>query len=157
MPKPDRTSCGLIGRVAILATDTRRPLSGQEGKRNFVDAGGRLLYFRGGFLSGTGEGRFFMTVLDAVRWKELPDPGWQSYAAVDKRTPPKEASMRREETNLRQQVLLGAAILLVVIPSLLVGVSVADGTWPPLTDLRYVLVLIGLVGLLLLRFRTPAA
>jgi len=54
----------------------------------------------------------------------------------DGRTPTREASMRREEMKPRQQALLGTAILLVVIPSLLFGAAAAS---------------------LLLRFRTPSA
>lgn len=50
---------------------------------------------------------------------------------------------------MRYQVLSGVGILMVVIPSLLMGVSYADqGTWPGLRDLRWVLILVGLIVLL---------
>lgn len=43
----------------------------------------------------------------------------------------------------------GIGALLIVIPALFIGVSAADagGDWPPLTDVRYVLILAGVVVL----------
>lgn len=50
---------------------------------------------------------------------------------------------------MRFQILSGVGILMVVIPSLLMGVSYADqGTWPGLRDLRWFLILVGLIFLL---------
>lgn len=52
-----------------------------------------------------------------------------------------------------RRAFYGIAVLLIVIPGLLIGVSVADaaGDWPPATDVRWILILAGLVVLLGLR------
>lgn len=53
-----------------------------------------------------------------------------------------------------RNALYGVAMLLVVVPGLLLGVSYAEEQqWPRITDLRYILILFGLVVLIGLRVR----
>ena len=50
---------------------------------------------------------------------------------------------------MKIQVIQGLGALLVVIPGLLAGVSYADtNAWPPVSDFRWILVLIGMVLLI---------
>jgi len=49
---------------------------------------------------------------------------------------------------MKTQVLFGLALLLVIVPGLLLGVSYADaGRWAPPSDIRWFLILAGVVFL----------
>jgi len=50
---------------------------------------------------------------------------------------------------MKLQILFGLGTLMVIVPGLLLGVSYADaGTWAPVTDIRWLLILAGLIVLL---------
>ena len=62
------------------------------------------------------------------------------------------SQITRDTAVLWKSALYGIAVLLVVVPGLLLGVSYADEQqWPWITDLRYILILCGLVILIGLR------
>lgn len=47
---------------------------------------------------------------------------------------------------MKIQLLFGAGLLLVIVPGLLLGVSYADaGRWAPPSDIRWFLILVGVV------------
>jgi len=57
---------------------------------------------------------------------------------------------------MKIQILMGLGILLVILPAFSMGISNVDnGTWPILSDLRWVLIVLGvlllIVGRVLLR------